>query len=331
MSEKIKLAVGYGSVCGGGDVAFTDIGTKLTELSEIVNIVYWPALMDSKLDTLKEISEIDVGIFFGAIRTEEHERMVKLLEEKSDTLVAFGACSSHGGIPGLGNIATKEDLLKTAYEEAPNTELVGNLPGKKFQEGKITLPKLKDFVSSPTDIVDFDIIVPGCPPPTDSVQALLGVLKDYLKGHKLPESYVIAEERSLCDTCEREKPDEISLQDIKRVHNAEINEDECMLKQGIICLGPVTRGGCGARCIEKNMPCRGCFGPISNIRDQGTKFLSSIASALWLGKEKEAGEEKIKKFIDEKIKDPVGLFYRFALPHSIFNRRRSDLGGEQDE
>lgn len=322
--NKLKLAVGYGSICGGCDVAFTDIGTKLAELSKITEIVYWPAVMDGKLKDLKEIPEIDVGIFFGAIRTEEHEKMAKILENKADILIGFGACSSYGGIPGLGNVETKDTLLNTAHLEAPNTEAEGIPSLEKMQNGELALPELENFVSSPPDVVDFNILVPGCPPPVESVEDLLKILKDYQEGHQIPEDYVLAESRSLCDYCEREKPENLSIDEIKRIHEAEVNDEDCLLEQGILCLGPVTRGGCGARCIEKNMPCRGCFGPTPNIRDQGTKYLSSIASAIKSGKEKEVGQDKLEQFIEENIPDPVGLFYRFALAVAILNRVKGD-------
>ena len=36
-------------------------------------------------------------------------------------------------------------------------------------------------------------------------------------------------------------------------------------------MGIATRGGCGATCIEVNMPCRGCFGPTADMLDPGAE------------------------------------------------------------
>ena len=84
----------------------------------------------------------------------------------------------------------------------------------------------------------------------------------------------------------------------------------------MICVGPVTRSGCGERCIEANMPCRGCFGPTSKIRDQGAKLVSALASIFNTN-----DEEEIKKIVDT-IVDPAGTFYRFSLPDSLLRRHR---------
>ena len=38
-------------------------------------------------------------------------------------------------------------------------------------------------------------------------------------------------------------------------------ENECLLLKDQLCLGPVTLGGCNARCPTNNTGCIGCFGP----------------------------------------------------------------------
>ncbi len=88
-----------------------------------------------------------------------------------------------------------------------------------------------------------------------------------------------------------------------------------MLAQGILCLGPATRGGCEAPCIRGNMPCTGCFGPTSRVRDFGGKALSAVASVA-------ADEAAL-----EAIPDPVGAFYRYSLPASLLRRKKN--GGDR--
>ena len=96
--------------------------------------------------------------------------------------------------------------------------------------------------------------------------------------------------------------------------------EKCFLVEGIICLGPATRGGCEERCIKANMPCKGCFGPTDNVEDQGAKFLSSIVSII------DARDEKELNQIIDSIPDPAGLFYKYSLATSLLkgkiNRRK---------
>jgi F420-non-reducing hydrogenase small subunit len=88
-----------------------------------------------------------------------------------------------------------------------------------------------------------------------------------------------------------------------------------MLAQGVVCMGPATRGGCGAACIAGNMPCTGCFGGTSRVRDQGAKMLSSLCSNI-AAKE----EDEIDDTLDG-IPDPVGTLYRYGLAKSILRRK----------
>jgi len=80
-------------------------------------------------------------------------------------------------------------------------------------------------------------------------------------------------------------------------------------------MGPATRGGCEALCVQGNMPCSGCFGPTSRIKDQGAKFLSSVCSNI------AAKDEKEIEATLATIPDPVGTFYRYGLAASLLRAR----------
>jgi F420-non-reducing hydrogenase small subunit len=108
----------------------------------------------------------------------------------------------------------------------------------------------------------------------------------------------------------------MTIKEIKRPHEVLLDPKTCFLAQGVICMGPATRGGCGERCIEGNMPCRGCMGPTDQVTDQGAKFLSAFASIL------DATEEKDVERLVDSIVDPAGTFYRFSLPSSILKRKK---------
>ncbi|MFQ6076243.1 MAG: oxidoreductase, partial [Candidatus Bathyarchaeia archaeon] len=109
------------------------------------------------------------------------------------------------------------------------------------------------------------------------------------------------------------------ITEIKRVYEVEPDPEKCLLEQGIICMGPATRGGCEAQCPSVNMPCTGCGGPLPNVLEQGAAMMSALSSIL--GVDDEGGEEyDVEKLIGQ-IKDPLGTFYKYSLPHSILRRR----------
>jgi F420-non-reducing hydrogenase small subunit len=128
---------------------------------------------------------------------------------------------------------------------------------------------------------------------------------------------VLAPDVALCSECPRAstKPDKLLVDAFRRPHQVHIDQELCLLAQGLLCLGPATRAGCAAACIVGNMLCTGCMGPTSGVADYGAKALSAIASILDVD-----GEDEIVARIAE-IVDPVGTFYRYSLPASLLHHR----------
>ena len=89
-------------------------------------------------------------------------------------------------------------------------------------------------------VIPVDSEVRCCPiDPMDFVAALQRALFGSNHG---PET------RTMCSDCKR-------------------NETECFYNLGMLCLGLVTRAGCGARCVNLGRPCNGCAGlsPDANL------------------------------------------------------------------
>lgn len=62
-----------------------------------------------------------------------------------------------------------------------------------------------------------------------------------------------------------------------------LEDSRCFMELGYLCLGPVTKSGCGGsektpRCIKANMVCRGCFGPIRKEANPLVDMMSALSS-----------------------------------------------------
>lgn len=84
--------------------------------------------------------------------------------------------------------------------------------------------------------VTVDAVINGCPPEKEE---LLGLLAGLLRG-SLPTPLC----HPVCSDCR-------------------MKENLCLLTElSALCLGPLTLGGCAARCPSLGVPCEGCRGPV---------------------------------------------------------------------
>lgn len=318
---KPKLAVYWAASCGGCDIAILDIEAKILEVADFFDIVFWPCALDFKYDDVRRMPDksITLTLFNGAIRSDENYEIARLLRQKSVVLCAFGSCASEGCIPGLANLTSKNAIFDYVYHKSPSLDNSnGTVPQPKFQvkEGTLTIPEMWNTVRTLVQTVDVDVIIPGCPPQSDQIAGVVAAVIDILKtGKPLPPKGTVlgASEKSCCDECPRER----NVKKIKKfVRPFEIvtDPDLCLLEQGIVCVGPATRSGCGAKCVKAGVPCRGCYGIPSNIRDQGAKMASAVASVI------DSTDPAEIDTIIASIPDPIGTFYRFSLPTAIIRR-----------
>ena len=319
MTTKPKVGFYWCASCGGCEEAIVDLAEEILVVANLVDIVFWPCAMDFKRSDVEALPDGELAATFlnGAIRSDEQAEMARLLRRKSRCLVAYGACAHLGGIPGLANQFTREALFRWYFEDGPsnaNPEKTRPAPAWDSGPHALHLPVLHQSVRALDQVVPVDYYVPGCPPTPKLTKAALEAI---LAGRLPPPGSVLAPDTALCSECPRRdsKPADLRFTEIRRPHLTELDPRLCLLAQGIVCLGPATRAGCEALCVQGNMPCSGCFGPTSRVRDQGAKMLSSLGANL-----EGRTEAEIDAALDG-LPDPVGTFYRYGLARSLLKGR----------
>jgi F420-non-reducing hydrogenase small subunit len=318
---KLKLGVYWGAACGGCDVAILDIHERVLKVHEACEFYIWPIAMDFKYAAVEAYPDkfLDLVLFDGAVRNSENRHIAELLRRKAKVLVAFGSCAHTGGIPALANFTTKQGILERAYfttESTVNPDKILPQLRTEVKQGVLDLPELFESVFALDQIVDVDYYIPGCPP---NPERIWEVLTAVVTGAKLPPPGAVlgAGAKALCDTCERKKSGEKKLTTFKRIALTAPDTENCFLDQGLLCLGPVTRDGCGHQCVKaSNMPCRGCYGLPADIHDQGAKMIAGVGSII---DSKDPAE--IKRIV-ATLPDPAGYFYRFSASTALLQRRK---------
>jgi F420-non-reducing hydrogenase small subunit len=320
MADKPKVAIDWFGGCGGCDEAVVDINEEILTVADTVDLTLWPIALDFKYDHVKALKdgEITLSIINGSVRNSEHEEMAHLLRKKSQLVLAFGACACFGGTPGLANLRGREDIMQWVYKDAPTVvNPQGNMPqvSTKVSGHELTLPEFYNQLLPLHAVIDVDYYLPGCPPPPNLVAEAINTI---VVGPLPPKGSTLAPNRALCETCvrNRTKPVRLAITEFKRISEIEADPEKCFLAQGVLCMGPATRSGCGEVCMGINLPCRGCFGPVEGVVDMGAKYLSAVAALI-----DAENEGKAEQIIDQLL-DPAGYFYRFTTASSILQKKR---------
>jgi len=277
----IHVAEEWLNACSGCEICILDMGERLLEVLQHLEFVHIPVLMDHKYygqtgrGSELSIPKADVGILSGGIRNEEHLEVARVMRRQCDVIVALGTCATHGGIPALGNSWSSEQILERYYH-TESTDPIQAYPGQG-------VPALLDRTYALDEKIAVDMYLPGCAPHPDQVYAaIMGLVQDQTPS--LPGF-------SVCDTCPTRREGKGDLKHLRRfVQNAHyaapdqpLEDMRCLLEQGILCMGPVTRAGCGGeaatpRCISARVPCRGCSGPVKPEGNQMLDMLGALAS-----------------------------------------------------
>ncbi|HYL80061.1 MAG TPA: hypothetical protein VEU07_04560, partial [Candidatus Acidoferrum sp.] len=162
----------------------------------------------------------------GSIARPMDAERLRAIRQRAKVLLAFGACAHLGGVQRLGNRWSAEENKRVVY---------GGAAGPDIGDGN-------PFFDHPRhravdEVVPVDYVIPGCPINRDE---LARVLISLLTG-KTP----LIPDYPLCVECKK-------------------RETVCLFTVGKVCMGPVTRAGCGAICPSFGYECEACRGYISH-------------------------------------------------------------------
>jgi F420-non-reducing hydrogenase small subunit len=278
MMASLKVSIISLTCCAGCVSSFLNAGDALLGiLAEDFDIVYSPTFVD-----LKEVPEVDLAIVEGGVRTEADEELIKEVRAKSRVLVALGICATHGGITSLGNLASAKKLLEKEYL----------LPASS------RLPALEDLMYPICNFVDVEYYIPGCPP---MPFLIVHSLKSIVSG-KTP----IRHQSVVCMECHR-KIVPAKLDRLYGIYEKEANHELCLVSQGFVCLGSLTREGCGAPCPRANFTCFGCRGPADSLLYRSRDIYSFLIKVI--STRTGIPEEKVK---EELHRNPF-IFHTFIF------------------
>jgi F420-non-reducing hydrogenase small subunit len=309
-----------------------NIHEKILDVDENFEVVFWPVAMDAKVKDVEAMPDgaITLTLFNGGIRNAENEEMAHLMRRKSKILVAFGSCACEGCIPGLANLSTPQAIFDTVFDSVTTDNPQGIRPQYTWQapEGELHIPEFYPVLKTLDQVVPVDYYMPGCPPESHQIAAVIDVVIRALHGNVTlppPGTVLGAGNSTVCDECPRTRNAKTIRQFVRIQDVSHLDPTLCLLEQGIPCNGPATRNGCGALCPLAGAQCVGCYGPAEGVLDYGARLISAFGSVID-GKT----PEEIERVLDG-LPDPVGQFYRFNLAGSLLRAGNSARKVEQEE
>ncbi|MFA5135387.1 MAG: hypothetical protein WC505_06415 [Patescibacteria group bacterium] len=192
------------------------------------------------------VSAIDMGAeFIGAVDHFELGDFFLIMDEKNnepyDVTFVEGAPLTKQNIANL-KAARKRTKVLVSFGACACHGVIPNIKNHIDKERAVryVYPQTHTKVFNPDirplkHFVKVDLELPGCPPDGRDIIAILNAVREGISPKLL--------ENPVCYECQ-------------------LNGNECVLQKGEPCLGPVTRGGCDAVCLNSKFFCKGCRGMI---------------------------------------------------------------------
>ncbi|HEY5492999.1 MAG TPA: hypothetical protein VIK15_00270 [Candidatus Anoxymicrobiaceae bacterium] len=264
--------------CGGCEASLLAAGEPLVALLSEHDIGFSSLLVDRRT-----LTPSDVVLVSGCVRNSEERRLAEEVARTSRKIIAVGTCAVYGGVAGLRRLELEQgeddDVLPRVFGEAE---------------------PLDQFMS-------IELYVPGCPPPTP---ILFETVKAVLEGTP-PERY----DTTVCSDCDRRVIRKGPARAVSLRTGPAVSDDACLLNQGLLCAGPVTRGGCEASCPSAGVVCAGCRGPSdailsSQLHSLYSDMVSFVTRTTGGRREKVAAQldAMLDVIYSYTARDPVAMF-----------------------
>jgi len=231
---KPRVGVFSFTSCEGCQLQIVNLEDDILDLVEAIDLVTFREAMDP-IGTYYDIAFVE-----GSITRESEIPILKEIRRKAKIVIANGACASTGGISGMKNQFTAEEVLKDVYGE--NGKYFDTIPSRGIDQ-----------------VVKTDYYLRSCP--VDKPR-LVHLIKSLLL-NKPPYD----PDYPVCVECR-------------------MKENVCVFDLGEVCMGPVTRAGCGALCPSFGSACLGCRGFVED---------ANIASLVEVMQERGLSQEDAKK------------------------------------
>jgi len=246
----VKVAFMQLSDCWGCHQSLLNLHLGLLPVLPALEIVYWPAVVDFKRDSLvaRADGEIIVGFIEGSIRTKGDLENVKLMRQKSAIIIAFGSCACYGNVAGLANLWDIDECIDRKFNTVESKSSGGGLPTQH-------VPGFESKIVNVDKVIKVDAYMAGCPPKPEAIFSAVG----FLLGQK-----------------------PFPMNDLAFCNDCSLNQSGCLLDAGKLCFGPITSVGCAMKCPNAGNPCVGCFGPAKTVTSRASKLndmTKNLASA----------------------------------------------------
>ncbi len=191
--------------CEGCQLQIANFGEALVDILETIDVVMFREVMSEKTE------DYDIAIIEGSITTPHDIERIKDIRSKASVVIALGSCATIGGINGMKNSFSLDDVKSYVYGEG----------GKYFETIK---------TMAVNQVIEVDYLINGCPiyPPE-----FVKILKFALMG--IPYA---AKDEAVCVECklnENECMYEIGLTCLGPITNAGCNS--WCINNGNVCYG----------------------------------------------------------------------------------------------